>query len=104
MAGKSVFERVWPISVHLRHDLDPTLLQTESRELKPFLVPVVRTHQKVGSSTIISGTMKRFLQCERAYDDRIWVNYPFNIVWVNYPFKTFSENISWIKFLLKKKT
>ncbi len=39
MAGKSVFERVWPISVHLRHDLDPTLLQTDP-ELKPFLVPV----------------------------------------------------------------
>ncbi len=36
------------------------------QELKQFLVPAVRTRQKVSSSTISSGAMKRFLRCERA--------------------------------------
>ncbi len=43
-------------------------LKSEFLELKPFLVPAVQTRQKVGSSTISLGTMKRFLRwCERPY-------------------------------------
>ncbi len=38
----------------------------EFLELKPYQVPTVRTRQKVGVSTISSGTMKRFLRYKKA--------------------------------------